>query len=60
MANTLAGGLQTAASSYQNQNNFNDWLAKQPNYNVQTTPQTSYNPQYLPPQYYSSMPAGVR
>lgn len=27
MANTLASGLQTAASSYQNQKNFNDYLA---------------------------------
>lgn len=27
-ANTLAGGLGTAASTYQNQTNFNNWLAR--------------------------------
>jgi hypothetical protein len=30
MTNTLASGLTTAASSYQNQQNFNDWLKRQP------------------------------
>jgi hypothetical protein len=59
-ANSLASGLQGTVSAYQNQQNFNDFLNRQPNYNAQTTPQASYNPQYLPPQYYSSMPAGVR
>jgi hypothetical protein len=49
-ANTLASGLGTAASAYQNQTNFTDFLNRQP----------SYNAQYLPPQYYSSMPGGVR
>ena len=29
MANTLAGGLGTAASAYQQQNNFNNYLARQ-------------------------------
>ena len=29
MANTLAGGLGTAASAYQQQSNFNNWLARQ-------------------------------
>ena len=29
MANSLAGGLGTAASAYQQQNNFNNWLARQ-------------------------------
>jgi hypothetical protein len=29
-ANTLASGLGTAASAYQNQNNFNNWLAQNP------------------------------
>jgi hypothetical protein len=28
-ANSLAGGLGTAASAYQQQNNFNNWLARQ-------------------------------
>ena len=59
-ANTLAGGIQTGVSSYLNQLNFNDFLNRQPGYGAQTTPQTSYNTQYLPPQYYSSMPGGVR
>jgi hypothetical protein len=27
-ANTLAGGLTSAATGYQNQNNFNNWLAQ--------------------------------
>lgn len=49
-ANTLAGGIQTGVSSYLNQMNFNDFLNRQP----------SYGNQYAPPQYYSSMPAGVR
>ena len=59
-ANSLASGLQGTLSAYQNQQNFTDFLNRQPNYGAQTTPQTSYNPQYLPPQYYSSMPGGVR
>jgi hypothetical protein len=29
MANSLAGGLGTAASAYQQQSNFNNWLARQ-------------------------------
>ena len=29
MANTLAGGLGTAASAYQKQSNFENWLARQ-------------------------------
>ena len=32
MANTFAGALGTAASGYQNQQNFNNWMARQPNY----------------------------
>ena len=55
-ANSLASGLQGTLSAYQNQQNFTDFLNRQPNYGAQT----SYNTQYLPPQYYSSMPAGVR
>jgi hypothetical protein len=30
MANSLASGLSSGASAYQNQNNFNNWLTKQP------------------------------
>ena len=59
-ANTLAGGLNTAISTYQNQTNFNDFLNRQPSYNDFLNRQPSYNAQYLPPQYYSSMPGGVR
>jgi hypothetical protein len=43
MANTFAGGLGTAASGYQNQMNFNNWLARQPNYGAnapQSAPQS--------------------
>ena len=32
MANTFAGALGTAATGYQNQTNFNNWMARQPNY----------------------------
>ena len=32
MANTFAGALGTAATGYQNQQNFNNWMARQPNY----------------------------
>jgi len=32
MANTLAGAINTGVSGYQNQTNFNNWMAKQPNY----------------------------
>jgi hypothetical protein len=30
MANTLAGGINTGVSGYQNQQNFNNWMANQP------------------------------
>ena len=30
MANTLSNAINTGVSSYQNQNNFNNWLARQP------------------------------
>jgi len=30
MANTFAGGFNAAATGYQNQQNFNDWLKRQP------------------------------
>jgi len=53
-ANTLAGGLQNAASSYQNQMNFNDYLASK------RTPPMS-QPSYAAPQYMETDPySGVR
>jgi len=56
-ANTLAGGLGTAASTYQNQTNFNNWLARnQPGGNYMYSDPSQVGPptsamnqyQYLP------------
>jgi hypothetical protein len=41
MANTLSNAINTGVSSYQNQNNFNNWLARQP--------QAGYNYMYSDP-----------
>jgi hypothetical protein len=43
-ANTLAGGLTSAASGYQNQTNFNNWLAQN------RTPSVR-QPAYMAPSY---------
>jgi hypothetical protein len=41
-ANTLAGGLGTAASAYQNQTNFNNWLNRQPSSVIPMQPGGGY------------------
>ena len=47
-ANTLAGGLGTAASAYQNQTNFTDFLNRQsrPGYNYMYSDPNSVGPTY--------------
>jgi hypothetical protein len=63
MANTFAGALGTAASGYQNQTNFNNWMANQPKpgYNYMYSDSGAVGPpSYAMQPSYGSMPGGVR
>jgi hypothetical protein len=48
-ANTLAGGLGMAASAYQKQTNFENWLARQPKAPVYTTTPSDAPTNYMGP-----------